>query len=325
MKLKAIKLILILSIFFIYSPIVRGRWQLNLARVSFAHSLFSIDTIQSNTISNTVIKKLNYLLQNNLFSVQVNLILGQAYVAIGEDHDAIQAFKTGLQKDGRNILFLYNLGWVYYKQEEKRLAIDIWSRIPNILSTFIGRGNAYVRDGNFEEAVNAYKRATLIAPDSVLAHFSLGYAYEFIDVNSAIAAYQTAIQLDQKHGVTEHCSDCYARLGLMYLWQGSFDVAEETLLQAINLNQDHWQAHFWLAHVYYSKGEGNFDLAAQEIQRAIELSDWVRQTQPLLIGQIFEASGQFKKATCWYILLPDNPQAREGVQRIGQTCDNNEP
>ena len=188
-------------------------------------------------------------------------------------------------------------------------------------TAFLSRGDAYVRVGKFEEAASAYQTAVHVAPDSIFAHYSLGFAYETFDVESAIAAYQAAIDLDQKqNGSAGICSNCYARLGLIYLNSGKWDLAEQNLQHALTLQPSNWRAHFWLAILYSQKGSAYSALAAQEIQQAILLSDWVRETQPLLIGRIFESAGELGKAACWYARLPDNPEAQNGWRRVGEKC-----
>ncbi len=122
----------------------------------------------------------------------------------------------------------------YHKSEFEK-AIEAYKKAIKIDPDSDGAhhniGLAYDNLGKFEKAIEAYKKAIEINPDSDGAHHNIGLAYYNLGkFEKAIEAYKKAIEISPNSDVA------YDGMGLAYLKLGKFKETMEAYKKAIDLN-----------------------------------------------------------------------------------------
>jgi hypothetical protein len=85
--------------------------------------------------------------------------------------------------------------------------------LPSLAATYNNNGIAALETGQNSVALNAFRRATRLAPDVVIYHYNLGFVHELFPANSQLAVeeYQHTIELDDTFW------PAYNNLGRAYL------------------------------------------------------------------------------------------------------------
>ncbi|MFN2290172.1 MAG: tetratricopeptide repeat protein [Anaerolineae bacterium] len=129
----------------------------------------------------------------------------------------------------------------------------------------LDKGNDYLDQGQFDQAIAEFQAAIQLDPDLTNAHYNLGLAYQKQDkLDEAAAAYQEAIQLDPD------LAEAHNNLGLIYDTQGKSDQAIAEYQEAIGIDPGDDKAHYNLALLYYHQGE--LDPAIAEYEETIRLN-----------------------------------------------------
>lgn len=127
---------------------------------------------------------------------------GQTYAVLGDQDQALQMYQKSLSLDDR------------YEQ------------------THLLLGEFYMQQKDWDQAVNAYRRAVEIRPPkgSLEANSALGYVYtQKGDLESALQAYQTAVELSPRN------YNDRKNLAILYQQMGQIDNAIQEAQQALEL------------------------------------------------------------------------------------------
>jgi len=150
-----------------------------------------------------------------------------------------------------SIIFPFNLLWF-----PASLYGSLW---------YIGAKNpcrAFYLAGDYVNAIECYKNAARVKPDSAEVYFNLGLAYDKAgNVEDAIKAYEVSIQLDPKISVT------YCNLGFSYKDLGDHKKAIECFKKAVQIKPDYEKAIWNLGMAYVEVGEIENALKEYEILR----------------------------------------------------------
>lgn len=128
--------------------------------------------------------------------------MGQTYAVLGDQDQALQMYQKSLSLDDR------------YEQ------------------THLLLGEFYMQQKDWDQAVNAYRRAVEIRPPkgSLEANSALGYVYtQKGDLESALQAYQTAVELSPRN------YNDRKNLAILYQQMGQIDNAIQEAQQALEL------------------------------------------------------------------------------------------
>lgn len=121
------------------------------------------------------------------------------------------------------------------------------------------------RRGDFEGAVEAFRRVCELDPESTQAYVSVGSAYMRLDrLTEAANAFRKALDLDP--------SDAVARVGMAQvhkLW-GQPDQALEELERALEHDPENADAHYTRAIIYQELGELELELEALAATAAVD-------------------------------------------------------
>ena len=174
----------------------------------------------------------------------------------------------------RTMRWLQNFGLRQARVSDQRVAMPGSMRInhaarqlaqeSNDATTYIGRGSAKKRKGDYEGAIADYDRAIALAPDNADAYYLRGDAKRVMgDYDGAIADCDRAIELDP-----DNSGGCNIR-GMSKWEQGDSEGAIADFDRAIELDPAH-------AAAYYIRGmikeeTGDHEGAIPDFDRAIEL------------------------------------------------------
>lgn len=101
----------------------------------------------------------------------------------GKFDDAISNYKQAINKGADKRLANYNMGTAYYKAGKPDSALMHWQSIATTdadkdlqARAWHNMGNSFVKQQNFEKAVDAYKRALKLNPDDEDTRYNLAYS-----------------------------------------------------------------------------------------------------------------------------------------------------
>jgi tetratricopeptide (TPR) repeat protein len=132
------------------------------------------------------------------------------------------------------------------------------------LSYYVGMGNAYYEQGNFNTAIIVYSCALSVDEAFVPAYVSRGYAYMALgNQAAALEDYNKAIELDANF------IPAYINRGNLYTVQGRFGLAITDFDLVIALDSENALAYNNRGVVHAA--EGDFEPALADLQQAIAL------------------------------------------------------
>ena len=222
---------------------LRGRIQVILLVVVLF--LYSILTIQQNSIWKDDYTLWKDAVKKNPASARVHDNMGLAYIARGEYDLAVSEFKETLRLNQLYYLAHYNAAVVYQLQN------------------------------NLDKARESYKECLKINPGYFRAYYNLGIVYKKSgEIDKAIRVYEKAISLDPRHAFV------YNNLGVALTEKGEFDKAEAVFKKAIVIDPRYFKVYYNLGNLYYRAG--NFNLAKENYQTAISIKPDYKEARDML-------------------------------------------
>ncbi|MFO7865516.1 MAG: tetratricopeptide repeat protein [Candidatus Aminicenantes bacterium] len=151
--------------------------------------------------------------------VYYNTII-QMYDNAGMPDNAIDAAKKIVELDPENADAVYNLGYMYVKEER------------------------------FQEAVETFNRAIEIRPSFEYAYMNLGFSYSQLNqYGNAIQAFQELVKLNPDN------DNAWFNIAVNYMQQKKWSSAVEPLRKVIELRPDYPLAYYNLGIVYLNMGD----------------------------------------------------------------------
>jgi tetratricopeptide (TPR) repeat protein len=160
-----------------------------------------------------------------------------------------------------------------YEQGRSEQSISLYNRVIALSAgapktaalAQLRMGNIYLAQRKFDQALNSFKQATLLDPNSADAHNNLGEALgELKQYKPAIESFNRAVALDPKLLKARY------NLAISYSRMGSQKYAEFVFRNLIKSNRDYSLAYDGLAVTLSRAGRAKEALPLHE--RAIELS-----------------------------------------------------
>ncbi len=168
-----------------------------------------------------------------------------------------------------NSYLLHNdLAFMLVGQNKINEAIDHYNKAisikPSYPESYINRGNAYYKLGQYQHAITDYNEAIRLQPDDTFTYNNRGSAYSgLVRYQHAIKDYDEAIRL-KPDNVLAYNNRADAYYGL-----GQYQRAIEDFNKAIRLKPDNAFAYSSLGNIYFSKG--NNARGCRDAQKACEL------------------------------------------------------
>ena len=125
-------------------------------------------------------------------------------------------------------------------------------------------GIALYDTGEYEKAIEAFKRAVQLAPDSEESHYRLGLAYGSLGrYKEAVEAYNRAVRINPDYAAV------YQNLGHAYSNLSQYSKAITAFRKAIQFAPDDVQTYFALGNAYFDSGKAEKAILTYEaaIQR----------------------------------------------------------
>lgn len=194
--------------------------------------------------------------------------LGEAKQHIGQDGREELERAEALNPFSANVRALFGLYWKRNEQPYRALAEYQWVVILEPQNPFwqAALGEAYAQSGDLPPALEAYQRATVLAPSDVsfwrlLAIFCAQYTFQTAEVG-VDAAHQVVL-------LSPDDAASYDLLGWLYLSSGLLTEAETSLQRALDMDPNLASAHLHLAMFYLQRG--NYPDAREHLLLAREL------------------------------------------------------
>jgi tetratricopeptide (TPR) repeat protein len=153
-------------------------------------------------------------------------------------------------------------------------------------------GRTYYEQGGFQNAIDCFKKALALAPESVKAANNLGLAYEALGrKGEAINSYRSALKWQE--GADHANEQPFLNLAGVLMHNGQLDEALTLLLKAAIIAPNNSQIHEQLGQLYLQTHQ--FAKAQAEFEQAVALSP---DSAPLhfLLGQTYRQEGLKQKA-----------------------------
>ena len=173
------------------------------------------------------------------------------------------------------------------------------------LMHYTNLGSTLLGQGNFDGAIENYRRALALKPDFADVHCGLGYALQSQGkLNEAIECYRRALAFKPDF------AGAYSNLGLALQAQGNLDASIENFRKAITLQPNFADSHYNLGIAL--KQQGRLDEAVASYRHALALqSNFVEAHYNLGnalqdLGKLDEAVASYRKALA---LKPDYADA----------------
>lgn len=169
------------------------------------------------------------------------------------------------------------------------------------------KGSHYMATGDYQQAVESFKKAVKENPGNALAHYYLGrFLLAQRKPIEALRHFQRSVELDKKD------ADYFFWLGLTYGELGNSKVERLNYERALRIKKRHPQANLYMGHL---------QLKAGEFKRAIKSYDLVLKQVPTnaaaLYNRAFTLDSQENKADvneAWLKYLKWYPAGRHALQ-----------
>lgn len=141
------------------------------------------------------IESFDKLLQQKPDVAQARQLYGLSLSALGRDEEAIKQLEPILDAAPSDPAVLYGLGLAYLRLGKPglRVTLERLAAIPTGLPALhLLQGQAFLRDRDYDRALEELQAASKLNPDLPRLHFSLGLAHFMLGQNKeAIAAFET--------------------------------------------------------------------------------------------------------------------------------------
>lgn len=171
-------------------------------------------------------------------------------------------------------------------------------------------GNLYLKAGDYDNAIAAFKEAIEFNPNIPKPYNDAGYAYMMAgDLKKAREYISLSLSANREYPFA------HINMGILYTKEGNFRSAAKEYKTAIALNPNIPQAHNNLAGLYERSGERK--LAIQEYRKAIELEP-EDATAHYNLGVVYGRSGMLKEAKAEFLeslrIEPDSAASRKALE-----------
>ena len=156
-------------------------------------------------------------------------------------------------QQSKDVAEIQRIAMSYYNRGEYEKAVEEYKRAIEInresVEAYYHLGMAYSSLGKYKEAVEAYSRAIRIKPDYAVAYYNLGHAYSNLNQHDkAIKAFLHSIQHEPDN------EEAYFALGNAYFDSGKEGKAVDTIEAAISRKPDNPYAYYRLGLLYFPGG-----------------------------------------------------------------------
>jgi uncharacterized protein (TIGR02466 family) len=231
----------------------------------------------------------------------------------GQLQQAQALYAKILQSEPNNPQLLNYYGVLKAQIGDRQAAIDLLEKAVSLDRSFgylNNLGNIYRAANRLEDAVNCYRKALELNPESADSHLNLGIALtEKGEIIGAIEAFETALAADPYH------PRVHIALGDLLQSQGELDRAIASYQKAIALQPESFEALTSLGMAFYRKGY------LQESQRTYEHALAINPFSTAALSNIaatfYELGRMDMAAACYHEVLNIQPQSPDAHINLG--------
>ncbi len=283
------------------------------------------------------------ILTDHPYRRDLRLRLARIYAGFEEWENAAGAYEAALMTDAPSEEEDVD-GWAIENVEDDAEILEAWTTLTTAYSSlendlksiiagekvlelnpnppveiYLGLGSSMARQGRFEDASRMAEQALSMAPDSALAHSTLGQAAAAAeDWDTAEASYRRAVELDPE------IARAHAGLAEIFFARDDFENAVASATEALSRNDQ-------LTAAYGIRGLANNALGnQQEAYGDLAMAITVNADDPaanLAFAQVYEAQENVSQAKTYYqkvASLPNSPpmsraMAHEALGRFAIT------
>ncbi|HWQ34637.1 MAG TPA: tetratricopeptide repeat protein [Blastocatellia bacterium] len=224
-------------------------------------------------------------------SIQARQLYGLSLAALGRDEEAIRQLEPTLESAPPDAAVLYTLGLSYLRAGRPglRAVLERLASFPGGLPALhLLQGQAFLRDREFEQALDELKKAEKLNPELPRLQFALGLAHLQIGQNrAAIAAFETELRRTPADAATLY----YLASALEA--DGNLSAAQQRVSEALRLDPQSPDATGLLGRILFKQGR------AAEAVRLVETAVSRRpddQEQHYLLARIYQQLGRREDA-----------------------------
>ena len=233
------------------------------------------------------------LIENGAISENSRKILDKRKIKFGiSETRAKELEEFAKQNNSASSNDLLEEGKTYYNNGEYDKAIEIFKKAvelnPDDDESWRWLGNSYSRNGQIEEAIKYYLKAAELNPDDSRNWFNLGILYSNNEqYKEAINSFLKVVELNPDDGYS------WYGLGNSYIKNEQVEDAIKSLLKATELNSNDYQSWLDLAISYIHNEQ--YEEAIEPLLKAIELNPNNAGSLSLL-GYVYKINGQYEEA-----------------------------
>jgi tetratricopeptide (TPR) repeat protein len=217
---------------------------------------------------------------------------GRAYLESGEYDKAISELESAVERAAEDSDAHFLLGQAYNQAGQLEKAAEEFRKVlelnPESAAAHHNLGVTHYQLQDLQSAIDEFEAALQIDPDDPDTHYQLGATYLTLALSgSAPAAAVDPELLDQATAefniaieLREGMPEALIGLGNVYIQQGDYETAIETLRQAIESVPNSREAYYALAGAYAQSG--NIDRACETYKHFLTLdppANWQAQAE----------------------------------------------
>jgi tetratricopeptide (TPR) repeat protein len=224
----------------------------------------------------------------------VRVAIGNLHMRLGNDSEASKWLKAGISGTDTKPEVVYNYAVSLIREKKYNAAIpplrNVVRDLPEMYQAWLALAQCLQATKQYSQAIEPYEKAFALQPDPKLA-FHLGSSAMKADQHdTAIAAYQTALELDPNYTKAQY------NLALTYMDARRYEEAAAAFDQLVVMEGESYRAYYSQGLAYYYLG--NYDAALESYDMALAQRETVNVLNN--IGLVYDKLGKKKEAASWY-------------------------
>ena len=210
------------------------------------------------------------LMENGAISENSRKILDKRKIKFGiSETRAKELEEFAKQNNSASSNDLLEEGKTYYNNGEYDKAIEIFKKAvelnPDDYSNWNWLGSSYNQNGEYQEAINSLLKAIELNPNDAYNYYWLGFSYYGNgEYERAIDSSLKAVELNSDNEYN------WFLLGCSYYQNGEYEEAVNSLLKAVEINPNDYLNWYWLGLSYYNNMQ--YQEAINSLLKAVELN-----------------------------------------------------
>ncbi len=250
----------------------------------------------------------------------------QEYINRNEWDQAIAYLEQAQGREPDNTRILGPLAFCYSRLRQHGRAIDIYERLcrlePSVARWRYSLGYQYYDQQEYSQAIDHFDKALEIEPGYIPVLYRKGYALSTMEAQRGQAlttfeqcrkAYCGLSEGEAKKRAQKYYAGACYQQGKLFLKAGNKHLAEERLLEAVEMKSEEADVHYALGKLYFKMGR--FDQAISSLETAQDLSQKPQHYILDQLGRAYAENGRLREAIGTYEQMPHDIRKRAYILR----------